>query len=153
MVKKDLMPRKRHLVKLDETEREHLLSSVRKGRISARRLARTHILLQANEGRTDAEIAASLHVGTATVERIRKRFAAGGLAMALGEKPRPGAQRRLDGKAEAFLVALACSDPPEGREHWTMQLLADRLVALELVETISDETVRRVLKKTSSSRG
>jgi Homeodomain-like domain len=77
----------------------------------------------------------------------------GGLPSALTERRRPGAIHKLDGKQEAFLVALACSTPPAGRVHWTMQLLAERLVALQLVEAVSDETVRRVLKKTTSSRG
>ncbi|RKY62069.1 MAG: hypothetical protein DRP95_02040 [Candidatus Latescibacterota bacterium] len=87
------------------------------------------------------------------MRNIRKRFAEEGLEAALNERPHPGAKPKLDGKQEAFLVALACSDPPEGREHWTMQLLADRLVELGVVESISDETVRRVLKKTTSSPG
>ena len=85
--------------------------------------------------------------------RTRKRFVAGGAEWALCEAPRPGAQRKLDGKQEAYLVALACSEPPAGREHWTMQLLADRLVTLQVTDGISDETVRRLLKKTSSSLG
>ena len=87
------------------------------------------------------------------MERIRKRFVEDGLEAALSEQPRPGGQRKLDGQQEAFLIALACSTPPEGRACWTMQLLADRLVELQVVEAISDETVRRTLKKTSSSRG
>jgi len=153
MVKELTMSPKRHIVKLTDEERERLLSLVRKGTLSARRLARAHILLQADEGVLDADIAASLHVGTATVERVRKRFAEDGLERALQEKPRPGGLRRLNGKHEAFLVALACSAPPEGHAHWTMQLLAERLVRLELVPTISDETVRRTLKKTHSSPG
>ena len=87
------------------------------------------------------------------MERIRQRFVEDGLEAALSERPRPGGQRKLAGKQEAFLSALACSTPPEGRTCWPMQLLADRLVALQVVEAISDETVRRTLKKTSSSRG
>jgi hypothetical protein len=82
-----------------------------------------------------------------TVERIRQRFVAGGVERALRDQPRPGGRPKLDRKQEAFLIALACSAPPNGRARWTMQLLADRLVALEIVETISDETVRRTLKK------
>jgi len=147
------MPRKRHLVKLSEEERQDLLGMIRKGNLSARRLTRAHILLQAHDSATDEDTAASLHVGVATVERTRKKYAEGGLAQALGEKPRPGGRRKLDGKQEAFLIATACSTPPDGRSHWTMQLLADRLVSLELVEAVSDETVRRILKKTTSSRG
>jgi transposase len=92
-------------------------------------------------------------VGIATVERVRKRFVEEGLEAALNERPRPGGQRKLDGKQEAFLIALACSTPPEGRRSWTMQLLADKLVELRVIDAISDETVRRTLKKTSLNRG
>jgi hypothetical protein len=92
---------------------------------------------------TDAEIAASLHVHPVTVERTRRRFVEGRAARALHEKPRPGGRPKLDRKQEAFLVALACSNAPPGRGHWTLQLLAARLVELGMVETISDETVRR----------
>jgi transposase len=91
----------------------------------------------------------------ATVERVRQRFVEEGLEAALGHKKpdRPSRPRKLDGRAEARLIALACSAPPEGRTEWTMQLLADQLVQLEVVDSVSDETVRRVLKKTRSSRG
>ena len=88
-----------------------------------------------------------------TVERTPKRFVEGGLERALNESPRPGGKRKLTGKQEAYLLALACSDPPEGKKRWSMQLLADRLVELEIVEEISDETVRRTLKKGTLSRG
>jgi transposase len=88
-----------------------------------------------------------------TVERVRERFVEEGLEAALSERPRPGARRELDSRQEAYLVALASSDPPEGKKHWSMQLLADRLVELEIVEEISDETVRRTLKRGPSSRG
>jgi transposase len=140
-------------VDLSEEERAQLLELTRKGTIGARRLRRAQILLAAADGATDATIAGTLHVARATVERARQRFVLGGLAGALDERPRPGARAKLDGKAEAYLVALACSDPPAGRDRWTMQLLADRLVQLEQVASISDETVRRALKKTRSSRG
>ena len=102
---------------------------------------------------TDDAIAHALHIGTATVERLRKRFIEGGVAAALSDRPRPGGQRKLDGAAEATLVAWTCSTPPDERVRWTMQLLADKLVALNVVESISDETVRRTLKKTNSSPG
>jgi putative transposase len=111
------------------------------------------MLLHAAEGATDEEIAATLRVGLSTVHRTRQRFGEEGLANALTERRRPGTRQKLDGKQEAFFVALACSTPPMGRKRWTMQLLADRLVARHLVEAVSDETVRRVLKKTISSRG
>jgi transposase len=104
--------------------------------------------LQPGCGATDAAIAAALHIGERTVERTRQRFVQGNLAFALSERPRPGAKRKLDNKQEARLIATACSTPPEGQKRWTMQLLADELVSLALVDTISDETVRRTLKKT-----
>jgi transposase len=144
---------KRYVVDLRDDERATLLALTRKGKTAARRLKRAQILLAAADGLTDQTIAASVRCSVATVERTRKRFVAGGLDWALSEAPRPGAKPKLDGKQEAYLVALACSDPPSGRECWTMQLLADRLVALEVTDTISDETVRRLLNKTSSSHG
>ena len=143
------MPKKRYIVNLSDIDRAELLRLTKKGQVSARKLNRAHILLQADEGATDAEIASSLHVGVATVARIRKRFVEGNLEWALTERYRPGGQRKLDGKQEAYLVALACSEPPAGYECWTMQLLADKMVELRQVETISDETVRRTLKKTT----
>lgn len=144
---------KRYLVTLTEAERASLLALTQKGKISARQLTRAHILLQADAGGIDAVIAAALHVGIATVARVRKRFVEEGLEAALQERPRPGGHRKLDGKQEAFLIALACSTPPEGRTRWTMQLLAGKMVELRVVDSISDETVRRTLKKPSSSRG
>ncbi len=88
-----------------------------------------------------------------TVERIRKRFVEGGLEWALTERPRPGGTPKLQGKAEAFLIATACSAPPRGRQRWTLQLLAERVVEVGLVDTISDETIRRTLKKTTLNPG
>jgi transposase len=139
---------KKYLVSLTDAEREELLALTKKGSLAARKLTRAHILLHADAGTTDAVIAQALHIGTATVERIRKRFVEGGVEGALTERPRPGGKRILDGKAEATLIAWTCSTPPDDRKHWTMQLLADKLVELKLVATISDETVRRTLKKT-----
>jgi transposase len=123
------------------------------GEHAARSIARGYILLLANQGKSDDEIAQTLEVGRATVQRVRKRYCQKGLDSALNELPRPGAAPRLNGKQEAYLVAFACSDAPEGRTCWTMQLLANTLVQLTIVEEISDETIRRVLKKTRSSRG
>jgi transposase len=139
---------KKYIVTLMDDERAQLLALTKRGKVAARRLTRAHILLQAETGLSDEIIAQALHIGPATVERIRKRFVEEGLEAALTERPRPGGQRKLDGKQEAFLIALACSTPPEGRICWTMQLLANRLVALRIVDAISDETVRRTLKKT-----
>ena len=114
---------------------------------------RVHILVLADEGHTDETIAQMLHLGESTVHRTRQKCVDGGVKFALKEAPRPGGKCKLDGHAEAMLIATACSDAPTGQKRWTMQMLAARLVALKLVESISDETVRRVLEKTTSSRG
>jgi transposase len=139
---------KLYVVTLTAEEQTTLTDMLKKERLAARRRQRAQILLLAHDGRTDAEIARILRCGTATVERTRRKFVEGNLPWALNEQPRPGARRKLDGKAEAFLVATACSTAPAGHRHWTMQLLADRLVEVGLTDTISDETVRRLLKKT-----
>lgn len=143
----------KYIVNLNAEERQHLLSLTNKGKISGRMLKRVQILLLADEGHPDETIAQMLHVGESTVHRTRQRCVEQGVELALKERPRIGGKRKLDGKAEAFLVATACSDPPSGKAKWTMQLLAERLVELQLVESISDETVRRCLEKTTSSRG
>jgi transposase len=142
------MGTKRYVVTLTDEERTQLLTLTKKGRVAARTLTRAHLLLQADAGATQEAMAAALHIGRATVVRICTRFVEKGVAAALRDRPRPGAQRKLDGKQAAFLIALACSMPPEGRTYWTMQLLADKLVERRVVEAISDETVRRTLKKT-----
>ena len=147
------VPAKKYVVDLTPAERERLEALLKRGRSGARVSARARLLLHAAEGATDAAIAAAVRVGAATVERTRQKFVEGGLDWALRERPRPGGKRKLDGKREAYLVATACSTPPDGRPRWTLQLLADRLVAVEVVDSISDETVRRTLQKTRSSRG
>jgi transposase len=148
LANKEAVMTKKYLVSLTDLERETLLTLTKKGSVAARKLTRAHILLQADAEATDDRIAQALHIGTATVERIRKRFVEGGVEAALTERSRPGGKPKLDGKAEATLVAWACSTPPDDRKQWTMQLLADKLIELKLVEAISDETVRRTLKKT-----
>jgi transposase len=125
---------------------------IRRGKTSSRKLTRARILLKASNGFTDLEIVAALNVGVATVERIRKRFVESGLD-AINERPRPGKKPKLDGKAQARLIAEACSKAPDGRKHWTLQMLADRVVELKLASSCSYELVRRALKKTSSSPG
>jgi transposase len=139
--------KKLYRVELTEEERAQLLALTRGGKIAARRLRRAQTLLLAADGHPDRVIAAMLHCGHASVERTRQRFVEEGLESALSERPRPGGTAKLDGKQAAFLVALACTNPPEGRQCWTMQLLADRLVAEGVIAAISDETVRRTLKK------
>lgn len=146
------MPKKKYLVDLSDEERQSLHQLLRSGKHSSRKLTRARILLQAADGSTDEQIAHALTVGRVTVERTRQRFVEAGLA-ALNDKPRPGKKPKLSAKAEARLIAEACSKAPNGRCHWTMQLLADRLVELHEIEAISDETIRRTLKKTSSNRG
>jgi len=143
------MPRKKYLINLSAEERQQLTELTRKGSIKARQFKRAMILLKADEGLTDAQIMAALNVSRPCVERIRKRFVEGGLERALNEDPRPGQRRKLDGRGEAQLIAIACSQAPEGHAHWTMRLLASRLVELGVVESISPETVRLTLKKIS----
>ena len=154
------MPQKKYLVTLTPEEREQLTDLLSAGKRSALTLTRARILLKADQADSgpawpDERIAEALDCGLRTIERVRQRFVERGLEGALGRKPqdRPGRLRKLDGRAEARLIALACSEPPDGRATWTMQLLADKLVELHIVDSVCDETVRRVLKKTKSSRG
>jgi transposase len=140
---------KQYEVTLTDAERAQLVAFTTKGIAAARELRRARILLLAVEARPDAEVADAVGCCPATVARVRRRCAEAGVEAALTDRPRPGAASLLDGKGEAFLVALACTDPPQGKTCWTMQGLAERLVALDLVDHISDETVRRTLKKTS----
>jgi len=147
---------KRYVVKLTAGERERLGSMVHSGRESARVLTRARVLLKCDRGCTDEEAADAVDTSLGTVERVRKRFCTAGLDGALSDRPQPPRphRRRLDGEAEAKLVALACSAPPDGREAWTLELLADRMVRLRYVDgPVSGQTVRRVLKKTRSSPG
>jgi len=153
------MPQKKYLVTLTPEEREQLAGLLSAGKRSALTLARARILLKADQADggpawPDDRIAEALDCGVRTVERVRQRFVERGLEAALSHKPqeRPSRERRLDGAAEARLIALACSQPPEGRARWTLKLLADKLVELEVVESVCDETVRRALKKTSCGR-
>ena len=147
------MPKKTYIVDLREEERAFLLDLIQKGEHSARKLNRARILLLADEGKSDREIAEALHTGTATVQRTRQRFVEGNLEGALNEKRRPGGRRKLDEKGRAILETLAHSKPPDGRKRWTMQLLADQLVELQVVESISHETVRQEVKKRDCSCG
>jgi transposase len=144
------MPKKVYIVDLTEGERACLLDLVKSGEHSARKLNRARSLLLADEGKADSEIAEALHTGTATVQRTRQRFVEGSLEGALNERPRPGQRRKLDEKGQAVLETLAHSKPPEGRKRWTLELLADQLVQLRVVESISRETVRKELKKNAS---
>ena len=143
------MPAKIYIVELTADERESLLVLTRAGEVSARKMKRALILLKADEDLTDPQIMDALDVSRPTVERIRKRFVEGGLDRALNEDPRPGQRRKLDGRGEAQLIAIACSQAPAGHDHWTVRLLASKLVEMDVVESISHETVRLTLKKTN----
>ena len=147
---------KKYFVRLTEEERNKLETVVRRGRAHARKLLYARILLKADadgpDQWTDERIAEAFEVSTATVARERRRFCEDGLEVALMPK-KPGRPRRrvLDGRAEAHLIALSCSDPPEGRERWSLRLLADRMVELGYADALSYESVRRTLKKTNSN--
>lgn len=138
-------------IKLSASDRQELEGMLRSGQHQARVLRRAQILLWSDDGRADSEIASLLKVTAYTVGQTRERWVK---ERSLTDRPRPGRSPKTDGKQDAFLVALACSDAPDGQEQWTMQLLADRLVELGVVEEpISDETVRRRLKKWRSNPG
>ena len=151
---------KKYNVTLTRDERHQLQDLIAAGKAAAQKSAHARILLKADAGPdgpawADDRIAEAVEVSTDTVGRVRQRFVERGLDAALCRKKpdRPSRERTLDGRAEARLIALACSEPPDGRKEWTMKLLADKLVELEVVPAVSDETVRRAMKKTSSSRG
>ena len=149
----------KYTVCLTDAERARLRTLIGQGNAPARELAHARILLKADQGEggpgwNDAAIAGALEVCTATVARVRRQYVTDGLEAALQRRmPERVYARTLDGKQEAYLIALACSTPPEGRSRWSLRLLADALVRLEVVETVSYETVRQTLKQTSSSRG
>ena len=138
------MPAIKYRVSLSESERTELLDIARRGKSSARKVKRALILCKADEGLSDQDIAQSVYVGASTVGRVRRRFTEEGLESALNERPRPGQKRKLTPKQQAHMVAIACTD---GHTHWTLQLLAERVVELEFASSISLETVRKVVKK------
>lgn len=143
----------KYRIKLSESEREELKGLLSKGRHAARKLTRARVLLLSDEGKTEEEIVSALGVGAATVERLRKRCALEGVDAALVDRPRPGAKLKLDERQRARLIAEVCSTPGEGHARWTLKLLAGRVVELGLAESISPETVRAYLKKTTSNLG
>lgn len=146
------MPAK-YVVDLKSEEREQLFDIVRRGKSSARKITRARILMKASERLTDEQIADSLNVGSATVGRVRQRFVQQGLENALNDRARPGGRRKFTGKQEAHLIAVVCSNAPEGHARWSLRLLADKVVELGFTETCSHEAIRKVLKKTRSSPG
>ena len=149
------MPRKptKYKVQLTDEQRSELLSIVSKGEHNARLIKRANILLLSDEGKTASQIVEALRISEQTVYNIRKRFVQEGLESAIHEKPRPGAKRKFQAEQEAHPIALACSEPPDGRERWTIRLLANKVVELGILDEVGRETVRRTLKKTSLSRG
>ncbi len=152
------MPKK-YVIKLKRDERKQLRELIQNGKSSAKALIHARILLKADQakgqpGWTDEAISDAFDISVATVERIRQRYVRHGLDAAVKRRSRSRERaRQLDGKQEAHLIALACSEPPTGHERWTLRLLAERMVQLEYVDALSHETVRRTLKKTNSSRG
>ena len=146
---------KKYTVCLDEGQRARLRRMVSTGKGPAREQAHARVLLKADEGLSDEEVVEAVEVSARTVERVRRLFATAGMEAALKRRPQPPrpAKRKLDGEAEAKLVMLACSKSPDGHEHWTLDLLADRMVKLNYVPAVSRDTVGRALKKTRSSRG
>lgn len=153
------MPAKIYIVRLSEEERESLQRITKTGKHAARKVMHAQILLQVDTnqsggGKRDAEVAQALNISVSTVERVRQSFVEQGIEAALNHKrPTNRPPRVMNGAVEAKLCQIACSPAPDGRERWTMQLLADKLIDLEIVETISDETVRTTLKKTNLSLG
>ena len=144
---------KKWIVDLSAEERAELEALTRRGVAGVRKVAHARVLLLAADGKPDAEIAAATGRSASFVERTRKRFVLNGLEDALSDRPRPGAAPKLDDRGRATLIAVACSQAPAGRTGWSLKLLADELVRRDVVGAISYETVRRELKKTTSSRG
>ena len=145
------MPAIKYKVELTPSQRSDLIEVSRRGKPLARTVKRALALLKADEGLSDREAAEAVSVSALTVARARRRFVDEGLEAAINDRPRPGRERKLSGRQEAHLVAIACSSPPEGHVSWTLHLLADQVVELEFAGSISLETVRQILKKTNSS--
>lgn len=139
-------------VKLKPKERKLLKQLISKGTEKARKITRCRILLLANEGKTDTQTIEVLKVARNTIRTVRLRYVHEGLQAAINEQSRPGAPKKFTGRQKAKITAIACSEPPEGRSRWTLRLIADRVVELELVDNISHQTVKRILKKTNLSR-
>ncbi len=147
------MGRGKYAVRLGQEEREQLQQLIRGGKSPARNMARARILLKTAEGWTAPKVAEALDISVGTVFRTKRRFVEEGLVGALQARPRPRRPGKLDEKGEAHLIALACSPAPEGHDHWTLRLLAGKVVELGLAPSMSHEGIRKRLKKTLSSRG
>lgn len=148
------MSQKQFLVQLSEQERHRLQQIVRSGKHKARKIARCRVLLLADgpTGKTDQEISDALNICLATIFNIRRRYSQEGLERAIGEAPRSGQPPKFKGRAAAKITAIACSKPPDGQARWTLRLLADRVVELKIVDSISHQSVSNILKKTNSNR-
>ena len=144
---------RKEILELSEAERQKLQEIVRKGKNKVRVITRARILLLSDDGRTDQQVADALQIGRATVERIRRRAVREGVETALVDRPRPGSEPKLNAKQEAQLVAIACSEPPPGQKRWTIRLLMEEVMQQKIIDSISFETVRRIVKKTMSSLG
>lgn len=140
-------------VELSQEERAQLETLIHKGKSSARKQTRARILLKAGAGMASQDIEQALDVSAETIYQVRQRFVEGGLEGALNERPRPGQKPKLTDKQCAHVIAIACSAAPEGHDHWTLRLLADKVVELGYAESFSHEGMRALLKKTASSRG
>src|SRR5436309_16076483 len=148
------MPPRKYVVQLSKTERSELEELIASEAPRSRRVKHAKILLECDLGRSAAKIAYKVGVGHSTVERARQRYAEGGLAAALKDKPRPGGVPKLNGTQQTFVIALACSDTPDGQERWSMQMLADKIVELGVVaSSVPHDTIRRVLKNATSNAG
>ncbi len=145
------MSQKSHCVKLKKHVRQYLQKIVESGEDKARKITRCRILLLADQGRTDQEISDALNVCLATIFNIRRRYCQEGLERAISEGARSGQPPKFKGKSMAKITAIACSKPPEGRAKWSLRLLADHVIELDIVETISHVSIRNILKKTNSS--
>jgi len=145
------MSQKSHCVKLSEHERQHLQKIVESGKDKARKITRCRILLLADKGKTDQEISDALNVCLATIFNIRRRYSQWDLERAIGEAARSGQPPKFEGKSMAQITAIACGKPPEGHARWSPRLLADHVIELDIVETISYQSVRNILKKTNLS--
>ncbi len=148
------MPVRKYVVNLKRMEQKQLEEIISSEAPRSRRVKHAKILLESDRGQSAVKVAEWVGVGHSTVERTRQRYATGGLEAALKDRPRPGGKPKLDGEQQAFIVALACSDRPDGQERWSMQMLADKIVELGVVaEPVSHDTIGRVLKKMTSNRG
>lgn len=140
---------KKNIIKLKAKDKEMLQELITKGSQKARTITRSRILLMADEGKTDTQIMEALSIARNTIRTVHYRYMHNNLESAINEQPRPGAPNKFTGRDKAKVTAIACSKPPDGRNRWTLRLIADTMVELNMVDGISHHTVQRVLKKTN----